>query len=98
MKIKKLTNSPEDQALRQALFRCHLWNQDRLSSFTAKLFDLALKADVDNFEKLTKVFPHEMAALTLWHQSEDEDDFEKKLEELGVFEKEEPTEEEEWHA
>lgn len=63
---------PSPHEIEEALFRLRLWRTERLTSFTAKLYDLLGKADPENRAKLGRAFPAEWAAWTLWHHCDDE--------------------------
>jgi len=60
----------------QAVKELFYWQYGREGSwFTARLFELASKADSTNLQRLMRGFPNEIAALEAWRKTPDAKEF-----------------------
>lgn len=65
--------------LEKAVRELKNWQDNLFSSnFSAMLYNLICKADIDNKKKLLKGFPARMCAYILWYTSKDKEEFYEK--------------------
>lgn len=82
MSVVPLTKRVSEESLRRAVREMYFWRHTDATNFTARLFDLFLKADPVNLERLKLGFPAEALAVELWRMSASEQKF---FEEHGVI-------------
>jgi hypothetical protein len=74
----KLIESWPDMTLEKAIEQVYHWQFGNSDNFSSKLFDLFMKADVENYARLARGFPSRAIALSLWRNSKDTKAFFKK--------------------